>query len=234
MEASAVARPPPGSARPNTRTRILAACRRLFNERGATAVTTAEIAAAVHINEGNLYYHFQRKEQILQALFGAFEQRLMTVATSHGSGRDGEERYRDYLDGWFALMWEWRFFYRDGSAIVRLAPALRGRVAMVTDHGQGHIRHALIGMKAAGLLRATAKEIEGLMVNAWIVSTYWIDYLRSSRGIEDLRREHLAWGAAQVAGLFRPFLTKKGLTLLEPATDTPLSAFAEKLARSAG
>src|SRR5882672_10032378 len=40
-----------------TRVRILSACRQLFNERGLSNVTTADIANAVGINEGNLYYH---------------------------------------------------------------------------------------------------------------------------------------------------------------------------------
>lgn len=225
MAASAKAKSLSGqdrAPRPATRARILTACRRLFNERGPVAVTTAEIAADVHINEGNLYYHYQRKEQILEALFGAFEQQLLAVATSHAPGDDENhadsagQRYRDYLDRWFALMWEWRFIYRDGAAIFRIAPALRERVAAATGRGQGHIRDALSGMRALGLLQASAVEIESLMVNAWIVSTYWIDYLRTSRGIDELRREHLAWGASQVASLFRPFLTTKGLALVEP------------------
>ncbi|MCJ2078146.1 TetR/AcrR family transcriptional regulator [Methylobacterium sp. WL30] len=197
-------------AKPGTRDRVLAACRDLFNERGPAAVTTAEIAAAVGINEGNLYYHFQRKEQILEALFSAFEIRLEAVATAYAT-QAGEARYAPYLAGWFTLMWEWRFFYRDGGTIFRLAPALRPRLKTVSDSGQDHVRQALAGMKAAGLLRAGPAETEHLIVNAWIVSTYWIDYLRSRRGLGEVRREHLDWGAAQVASLFRPYLTEAGL-----------------------
>lgn len=196
--------------RPGTRDRVLATCRDLFNARGPAAVTTAEIAAAVGINEGNLYYHFQRKEQILEALFSDFAARLEAVASAH-AGLDGERRYAPYLAGWFTLMWEWRFFYRDGGTIFRLAPSLRPRLKTVSDSGQDHVRHALAGMKAAGLLRAGPAETEHLIVNAWIVSTYWIDYLRSRRGLGEVRREHLDWGAAQVASLFRPYLTAAGL-----------------------
>ena len=71
--------------RTGTRARVLTTCRDLFNERGPAAVTTAEIAAAVGINEGNLYYHFQRKEQILEALFSDFEHRLEAVATARAT-----------------------------------------------------------------------------------------------------------------------------------------------------
>ena len=193
---------------------MLSACRDLFNERGPAAVTTAEIAAAVGINEGNLYYHFQRKEQILEALFSAFEARLEAVATAYVAP-GGATRYAPYLAGWFTLMWEWRFFYRDGATIFRLAPSLRARLKTLSDAGQDHVRQALAGMQAAGLLAAGPAETEHLIVNAWIVSTYWIDYLRSRRGLGEVRREHLDWGAAQVASLFRPYLTEAGLAAAE-------------------
>lgn len=199
--------------RPKTRTRILTICQELFNERGAADVTTAEIAAAVGINEGNLYYHFQRKEQILEALFEAFEQALRDVATADLDYGDDPRRYTDYLRGWFNLMWEWRFFYRDGGAVCRLAPSLRSRLKVLSDDGQDQIRRALDGMKAAGLIRATPEETERLMVNAWIVSTYWIDYLRSRHGISDITRQHVDWGAAQVMSLFLPYTTPAGLAL---------------------
>ena len=201
-------------ARPGTRDRVLAACRDLFNARGPAAVTTAEIAAAVGINEGNLYYHFQRKEQILEALFSDFERRLEAVATAHAPAA-GPARYAPYLAGWFTLMWEWRFFYRDGGTIFRLAPSLRARLKTLSDAGQDHVRQALAGMQAAGLLDADPAETEHLIVNAWIVSTYWIDYLRSRRGLDEVRREHLDWGAAQVASLFRPYLTEAGRAAAE-------------------
>src|ERR1700722_18126853 len=42
----------------STKGRVLLACLQLFNERGVSNVTTAEIAATVGINQGNLYYYF--------------------------------------------------------------------------------------------------------------------------------------------------------------------------------
>jgi AcrR family transcriptional regulator len=212
MAARAVA-----TERPKTRTRILAACRRLFNERGPADVTTAEIAAAVGINEGNLYYHFQRKERIVAALFDEYEQSFHDVAAAYRAGADDPGHYRDYFVGWFNLMWEWRFFYRDGAAVDRLAPRLRRHLKSLADDGQAQIRRVLQGMAAAALIGATPEEIETLVVNGWIIATYWIDYLRSRHGIAAIRREHIDWGAAQAMGLFLPYLTPKGRAVVELA-----------------
>ncbi|WP_020203363.1 TetR/AcrR family transcriptional regulator [Cupriavidus sp. WS] len=200
--------------RPKTRERILAACLSLFNERGPMVVTTAEIAAAVGIKEGNLHYHFNRKEQILEALFDAFEHALRDTAVADLAQGDAPQRFAGYLSGWFSLMWEWRFFYRDAAAIRALAPALRARTEALADDGQRHVRRVFASMEAAGLLRATPAQLDHLVVNSWIVSTYWIDYLRSRHGIDALRREHISWGASQVMSLFSPYLTETGQALL--------------------
>ena len=204
------------AGRGNTRGRILEACRLLFNERGPTDVTTAQIAAAVGINEGNLYYHFQRKEQMLEALFDLFEQALRVVAAADLAYAGDAPRYRDYLGGWFGLIWDWRFFYRDAGRVSRLAPGLRPRLKALSDEGEAQIRRALEGMRAAGLMQATAEQTERLLVNAWIVSTYWIDYLRSRHGIADVKREHIDQGIRQVLELFVPYLTPRGLELTLP------------------
>ncbi|HEY0846688.1 MAG TPA: TetR/AcrR family transcriptional regulator, partial [Noviherbaspirillum sp.] len=153
---------------PTTRERILEACLRLFNESGPAAVTTSEIARTVGINEGNLYYYFKKKEDILLALFEQFETVLDEVANAPESTDEGPDPGLAYLKRWFKLMWEWRFFYRDGAIIKRMAPKVRARIARLADHGQADIKRALQRMVGKGLLRANEEEIERLVVNAWI------------------------------------------------------------------
>jgi hypothetical protein len=75
----------------------------------------------------------------------------------------------------------------------------------VTDHGQAHVRRVLHELVGQGVLRANAAEIDRLVVNAWIVASYWIDYLRSRQGVETITRDHLRWGYAQVEALFTPY-----------------------------
>lgn len=194
-----------------TRDRILEACLRLFNESGPAVVTTAEIARTVGINEGNLYYYFRKKEDILFALFEQFEMALNEVANAPQlAGSGGDDPGLDYLKRWFRLMWEWRFFYRDGATIKRMAPKIRARIMRLADRGQADIRRALGGMVDKGLLRATPEQIERLVVNAWIISSYWLDYLDSRHNIGKVTREHLDWGFAQVLSLFLPYAAGEG------------------------
>lgn len=204
---------PPEPKRPKTRERILSVCQTLFNERGPDSVTTAEIARALGINEGNLYYHFKRKEDVLEALFERFADELLSTAGSYGPDEAGEDRYGAYLDGWFAIMWEWRFFYRDGAAVFRLAPSLRPRLRDVSDAGLASTKAAIGEMGRAGLIRIDPEMLERVVVNAWIVATYWIDHLRSRHGIEAPTHREIDAGAAQVLSLFAPYFTEAGQAL---------------------
>src|SRR6266702_5710903 len=51
-----------------TRSRILDAARRLFNDRGTAAVSTNHIAAEASLSPGNLYYNFADKQEMIRAL----------------------------------------------------------------------------------------------------------------------------------------------------------------------
>ena len=54
---------------PDTKTRILKTAIQLFNEKGSQQITTNHIAQEMGISPGNLYYHYQNKEEIIREIF---------------------------------------------------------------------------------------------------------------------------------------------------------------------
>ena len=60
--------PHPQPGRSNTRERILAVALDLFTEQGYDGTSLREIAAKLGVTKAALYYHFESKEDILQAL----------------------------------------------------------------------------------------------------------------------------------------------------------------------
>ncbi|MBC7457291.1 MAG: TetR/AcrR family transcriptional regulator, partial [Bdellovibrionaceae bacterium] len=52
-----------------TKDRILLVALDLFNADGATEVTTNDIAKALKMSPGNLYFHYKNKEQIIREIF---------------------------------------------------------------------------------------------------------------------------------------------------------------------
>lgn len=66
-------------ARIKTRDRILLAARALFNAEGYGALSALDIAHALEISPGHLYYHFKGKAEIATALLDGFEAELALV-----------------------------------------------------------------------------------------------------------------------------------------------------------
>ncbi len=197
----------------STRDRILDTCRTLFNDRGPNKVTTAEIAESVAISEGNLHYHFQRKEQIVEALFDQF---VLALDKAGSAASLQTDRHRQYLEGWFETMWEWRLFYT--AVTYHLAPSLQPRLAALTRTGQAQVRRMLDALVRDGRLRATPAELDVLVVNAWIIGGSWIDYVGARQGVATITREHLRWGMAQVEALFVPYaVSEPALSLVRQA-----------------
>jgi AcrR family transcriptional regulator len=59
----------PNTSSNNTKSKILATALKLFNELGLAKVTLRNIAKKMGISQGNLCYHFKKREDILEALY---------------------------------------------------------------------------------------------------------------------------------------------------------------------
>ena len=96
-----------------TRERILETGLELFNRDGAPQVTTADIADEMDISPGNLYYHFDNKDEIVFELYARYEAGVLPLYADRG------DRPLDVDDLWlwlhllFEWMWKYRFLYRD-------------------------------------------------------------------------------------------------------------------------
>jgi hypothetical protein len=96
LATSAPAAPGPTAKRPKTRDRILETALALFNKDGFAKVTTARIAAEVGISEGNLWYHFRTKRDLVVALWEQLAESIRlpnTVALTKSSNSDCGSRW---------------------------------------------------------------------------------------------------------------------------------------------
>lgn len=70
----------------NTKSKIVEKAKQLFNQHGFSAVTIRMIATELGISSGNLNYHFNTREEILEALYfemvEEFDQRIEDVGSN--------------------------------------------------------------------------------------------------------------------------------------------------------
>jgi AcrR family transcriptional regulator len=139
----------------NRRDDILKAAARLFCHKGYEATTVRDLAEAVDIQSGSLFFHFETKEDILLAVLEAgllraaslLEGRLAAASTpreklaaifhGHLQATLGEER-----DAFTVVLREWR----------ALSPRSRKKIVALRDEYENHIARTLDELSESGLI----------------------------------------------------------------------------------
>ena len=187
-----------------TRQRILDASLTLFNTQGEPNITTNHIADELEISPGNLYYHFRNKDDIIEHLFQRYEERMDSALVAP------EGRLPNLEDIWlqlhlvFECIWEYRFLYRDLVDILSRNRHLRLRFARILKRAAGNATAVMRGLVQAGVMRASAREVESTATNILVIATFWLNYA-SVRGDRD-EHESIRLGIVQVLMVVSPFL----------------------------
>lgn len=99
-----------------TKERILLTSTELFNRHGVGPMTTNHIAKAMEISPGNLYFHYDNKEEILRELFRRMCKETYQIWRPRRSAKGGA---LDFIDQNFELYWKYRFFHREMYSLRR-------------------------------------------------------------------------------------------------------------------
>ncbi len=104
-----------------TKERILLISTELFNRHGVGPMTTNHIAKAMDISPGNLYFHYDNKEEILRELFRRMCQETYQIWRPR---RSVKREALQFIDENFDLYWKYRFFHREMYVLRRKDPQL--------------------------------------------------------------------------------------------------------------
>ena len=187
-----------------TRQRILDAALAMFNSQGEPHVTTNHIADELEISPGNLYYHFRNKDDIIEQLFAVYEQRMDAALVAPSGRLPGLEDVWLQLHLVFECIWDYRFLYRDLVDILSRNRRLRMRFARILKRADEQAHTVMRGLVQAGVMRASADEVDAASTNILVIATFWMNYA-SARGDKD-ERASIRDGIVQVMMLISPFL----------------------------
>lgn len=200
---------------PKTKDKILTASLRLFNENGYDAVTTARIAEAVGISEGNLWYHFRTKRDLVKAhqlaLFEQIDKRLAIPSTPETA----LENYALFNRMVFEEVWTYQYLYRDQAEYGRTSPELEGKVHNVYEMTTAMLIRFFRHMIEAGQLEMPEDELAPLADNVWMVIRYWPSFLRETRRVVKLDKAALNAGIRHHFALFETHLTAQARRYFE-------------------
>ena len=187
-----------------TRQRILDASLAMFNAQGEPHVTTNHIADELEISPGNLYYHFRNKDDIIEHLFGKYEERIDAALAAPSGRLPGLEDIWLQLHLVFECIWDYRFLYRDLVDILSRNRRLRIRFARILKRADEQAHAVMRGLTQAGVMRASAAELDAAATNVLVIATFWMNYA-AARGDKD-EQASIRDGIVQVMMLLAPFL----------------------------
>lgn len=187
-----------------TRQRILDCSLAMFNTQGEPNVTTNHIADELEISPGNLYYHFRNKDDIIEQLFGGYEQRIDTALSPPAGRLPNLEDIWLQLHLVFECIWDYRFLYRDLVDILSRNRRLRIRFARILKRADDSAHQVMRGLTQAGVMRASAAELDAAATNILVIATFWLNYA-AVRGEKD-EQAAIRAGIVQVMMLLAPFL----------------------------
>ncbi|MDE2407368.1 MAG: TetR/AcrR family transcriptional regulator [Xanthomonadaceae bacterium] len=187
-----------------TRQRILDASLAMFNVQGEPNVTTNHIADELEISPGNLYYHFRNKDDIIEQLFAGYEIRMDAALAAPEGRLPGLEDIWLQLHLVFECIWDYRFLYRDLVDILSRNRRLRLRFARILKRADEQAHTVMRGLVQAGVMRASADEVNAAATNILVLATFWMNYA-TARGDKD-ERASIRDGIVQVMMLVAPFL----------------------------
>ena len=183
-------RPRNADPQASTRVDILKSAAAAFRKLGYHGATVEQIAAALHMKKGNLYYYFKNKEEILFACHQYSLDRLMQLLHEvQHSGLSADEKLRRLVDAFVHTILD----ELHGTALFldleALTPAHLKAAIVRRDEFERGVRQVLEeGMKGGVFADGDPKLLAFAMFGAvnWIPRWYKPEGAASSKTIADL------------------------------------------------
>ena len=187
-----------GSAPGGTRVEILKAAAKAFRKLGYHGATVEEIAAALHMKKGNLYYYFRNKEEILFACHQYSLDRLLAILDEiERSGVSPEQKLRRLIGAFVHTILNELHGTALGLDLEALSPAHLRTVIARRDRFDKGMREVLKeGIRSGTFVYADAKLLSFAILGAvnWIPRWYSPNGPSTSEGIAERFADYLIAG----------------------------------------
>lgn len=200
-----------------TTDKILAAALELFNEKGLDLVTLHQIAQHIGISQGNLNYHFRKREDIVETLYMQLVERMdKEFARVIVSGNPMENLFA-FSEGIMKGMYAYRFIMLDFVQTMRRHPTIKKHYRQLYEMRLGQTRQLYDMLIAQGLMRPEAfdGEYDNLSLRGTILGDSW---LAEAEILFDLdEKELIPYFQKAINQMMFPYLTTKGQEMYQQA-----------------
>jgi AcrR family transcriptional regulator len=161
----------------NRREIIIKTAGRLFREKGYDATSVRDLADAVGLQSGSLFFHFKSKEEILVSLLADGMRRAVAILDRHvAAAASPQEKLSAIIhghlkaileeehDAFYVVIHDWR----------ALSPASRRKVIALRDEYEAHVARALGELAGTCLVPKNTRLFRRFLLGAlnWTVQWY--------------------------------------------------------------
>ena len=150
----------------STKDKILQIALDLFNAEGVGALSAVDIASAMGISPGHLYYHFRGKAEILSALVAAYQAEVELVLEAATGACRGDGATLETLWTHVHILaeeaWDARFLYREAGALALRDPEVAARLRRIAAAEREALRVMLTALNQTGAINASPTTLDGL------------------------------------------------------------------------
>ncbi len=196
-----------------TKAIILETALELFNVEGLPKVTLRTIANKMGISQGNLNYHFKKRDDIIEGLY-------FQLVTKIDENIKHNEQLENSLEGFLNIsrnmmhnFYEYRFFLLDFVQIIRENPKIKAHYMMLLQLREKQFSELLQKLKIDGVIREERipNEYKNLYKRSHILADFWIASAQTQNKEITSNSIHEYFNMMS-QGLF-PYLTEKGQNL---------------------
>ena len=164
-----------------TKSNIIQKAIDLFNEHGTAAVSLNSLANVLGISAGNLQYHYHSKEEIIRAILEVMFHDWNAVYQEMDTESFTIDTLRSTLRINFHLVWKYRFFYRELTALLRNDKILAKRYAIIQDQRLAEQEMLTKQMaRSTGASPMSKIELHNMVLMGWVLSNSWLSYVEST------------------------------------------------------
>ena len=191
-----------------TKDRIALTARELFNLEGEQNVAMVDIALAMDISPGNLYYHYRGKDQLMPVLMDFVEGDIGQLLSAPLDKLETLEEHWGYLYLLLEAIYQNRFIYHNLSDISQRDKSLRRRFTRLLTLQRKTV-HRLCDKLVAGGHITLEPQARAVLVDAVMLTlTCWLNYDALQHPHED-PSVRLHRGVYHLAMLFAPFMNNR-------------------------
>ncbi|GAB4004050.1 TetR/AcrR family transcriptional regulator [Spirosoma sp. KCTC 42546] len=192
------------------KTKLLAAALYLFNRFGFVSVRLQHIADEAGVSVGNLAYHFNTKDALVEALYQSIQlaqEKLLSDLRHHPLFSSLDQ----YIRNTFSLQQQYSFFFTDTLELMRAFPSLKQAHRKHLDWQTRQVDWLLTFSSARGALRIPVAPDSSVLLahRCMLLTESWVNFERM-RGIGAHELTITNYRLA-VWSVLSPYFTTKGM-----------------------